>query len=845
MEEHNQGMHMEEAALHVMMSDILERILEYAENPGQLAEYLTRQMKELLGARAVALIHTNDYTDRLEHSVMSVCPERRRKEICIPGIYRMAELCSRIDSAEVWSAADSASQSRAQGPLEAQSILAESGWKDCIALPLTFGSRRFGCMFLLGLVEGERAAGLVGTIEILTHIIALVLKNSMLFEEQDKIIEQRTKELLRKERKYQTLADLSPVGIIRADMHADCIYVNQRWREITGLDIHDALGKAWLDCVHPADRGRVESSWLQAGPGRALPALEFRVQRASGEVGWIFFQNAAERDDHGRISGYVGTWTDISDRKIAEEKLSQEMEKLDVTLRSIGEGVIATDVSGALIRINQAAERLTGWAGIDALGRPLAEVFPLFPDSGGPDAPGINAAGINAAGPAILDPLEAILGGGESIALEDQYSLQAKDGSRLSVSFSGAPIRDRAAKVIGAVLVFRDARERRRLAESLQREQRLESLGILAGGIAHDFNNLLAGLFGFIDMAADAASRGKYAEVSDYLTRAMGAFNRARALTHQLLTFSKGGQPIRSLKTLGPLLSNSAQFALAGSSCNHVLSIAEGLWSCECDENQIGQVVDNIIINAKQAMPLGGTIQIDAENIRLSKPGALRGTQAPYVRMRIRDQGIGIPKEIIDHIYDPFFSTKESGHGLGLATAFSIVQRHGGWIDVESEPGKGSCFSVYLPAYVAAGVSEFASLEVKPRHQGQGRVLVMDDEDFIRDLLRAYLQEMGYEVLLAKDGDSALAGYRATLAESRPFNFAILDLTIPGGMGGVEAAKSILALDPAARLVAASGYSQDPVMADPSAFGFRAKLEKPFRSDELETLVARIEAPIA
>ena len=304
------------------------------------------------------------------------------------------------------------------------------------------------------------------------------------------------------------------------------------------------------------------------------------------------------------------------------------------------------------------------------------------------------------------------------------------------------------------------------------------------------------------------------------------------SLTSQLLTFSKGGKPARKLVDLRPTIENAVKFALSGSRVGCELSLSDDLWPVEADEGQIGQVIQNIVLNAEQAMPLGGCVTISARNVPASHAAGLpRPAPDGVVEISVRDQGMGIPPEHLQRVFDPYFTTKEGGSGLGLATSYSIVRNHDGAIGVRSEPGKGSTFTVWLPASLAAQEPAASPRSVPP--PGRDRVLVMDDEEMVRDVAGALLRALGHETAFAEDGTAAIEQYAAAQAAGKPFDVVILDLTIRGGMGGAETLQKLLEIDPAAKVVVSSGYSDDGVVAAFEQHGFRAFLKKPYNLDEL------------
>jgi nitrogen-specific signal transduction histidine kinase/CheY-like chemotaxis protein len=380
----------------------------------------------------------------------------------------------------------------------------------------------------------------------------------------------------------------------------------------------------------------------------------------------------------------------------------------------------------------------------------------------------------------------------------------------------------------------RDITDRLETERVLQNSQKLESLGILAGGIAHDFNNLLTGIFGYIDLAKTGLA--KDSKAFSHINNALAVFERARALTRQLLTFSRGGSPSTKTVSISRILTDVVGFALSGSNVNAHFSLSDSLWSCNVDEHQVGQVIDNIVINARQAMPLGGSITLAARNIGEGEPVPPPLVPGRYVRISIADTGIGIPAEILPRIFDPFFTTKQQGSGLGLATAYSIVRKHNGHISAESQPGKGTTFTLFLPA----ALQETNETVVRETQEccGKGRrVLIMDDERFILDIGSTLLGMMGCETAAASTAEEAVRLFREATDSGIPFHLVILDLTIPGGEGGMETLRHLREIDPEIKAIASSGHSFDPIMADPSRYGFSAGLAKPYIKDEFRAIV--------
>ncbi len=375
--------------------------------------------------------------------------------------------------------------------------------------------------------------------------------------------------------------------------------------------------------------------------------------------------------------------------------------------------------------------------------------------------------------------------------------------------------------------------ERARTEDELLKARRLESIGLLAGGIAHDFNNLLTAIVGNISLSKMFVNPEE--KVFKRLNEAEKASMRARDLTQQLLTFSKGGAPIKRTASIAELLIDSASFALSGSNVKCEFALPEDLWSVEIDEGQISQVVNNVIINADHAMTEGGMVRVKAENTVLDDKIGLPLNAGHYVKISIEDQGTGIPEEHLPKIFDPYFTTKAKGSGLGLTTCYSIIKRHEGLITVESKVGAGTTFYIYLPASPRKTSGE-KNVSEGPIH-GTGRILVMDDEEIIREVAGKMLSHLGYQVDCAADGLEAIQLYIKAKSEGRPYSAVIIDLTIPGGMGGKEAIQRLLEIDPAIRAIVSSGYSHGPIMSEYRKFGFCSVVAKPYKVEDLSRAV--------
>ena len=377
--------------------------------------------------------------------------------------------------------------------------------------------------------------------------------------------------------------------------------------------------------------------------------------------------------------------------------------------------------------------------------------------------------------------------------------------------------------------IFRDITERRKMAEEMIKAHKLESVGILAGGIAHDFNNILTALIGNLSLARMYTEPGD--KVHQRIEEAEKASFRARDLTQQLLTFSKGGDPIKQTISISELVKDASKFVLRGSNVKCVFDLAEDLWPVEVDEGQIIQVIHNLVINADHAMPEGGIITIHAENVDISSRDALPVKDGDYVVVSVEDHGPGISKKHLGRVFDPYFTTKHKGHGLGLTTAYSIIKNHAGLLVLESELGKGTVFRFYLPASEKKKASQAAVRE--DIHPGKGAILLMDDEEDVRVTVKEMLTHLGYEVQTAVDGRQALDMYTKAQADNNPFGAVILDLTVPGGLGGRETMEKLHKMDPSVKAIVSSGYANDPIMANYQQYGFAGVVPKPYKIEDV------------
>lgn len=517
------------------------------------------------------------------------------------------------------------------------------------------------------------------------------------------------------------------------------------------------------------------------------------------------------RDDVNFLQAVANILADAIGRRQMEDALQKSEENFRSLAENANDGILISTGQGAHVYANRRAGEIAGYTTEELLRITIRDL--AHPDEF----------------PKIIERFKKRVEG-KSVPSQYETAIIRRDGKSV-------PIEITASRTIwkgqtASLVIIRDATERKRYEAEMLRASKLESLGVLAGGIAHDYNNILTAIMANISLVKTYTHPGDL--VFERLTEAEKATLRARDLTHQLMTFAKGGLPVKKTISIARLVRDSAALALSGSNIKYVLSVPEDTWPVEADEGQMNQVFNNLLINAAQAMPDGGTVHVACENIVVEEREEKKDVaqqNGRYVKISVRDHGVGIPAEHLSKIFDPYFTTKKKGNGLGLATAYSIVKNHNGYISVESAVRAGSAFDVHLPASFNATPEETEADESP--YVGVGRILIMDDEEIIRAAAGSMLKRIGYEVDFAGNGKEAIETYQKAKESQKPFDAVIMDLTIPGGMGGEEAIKRLLAIDPKVKAIVSSGYHNNPVMADYRRYGFCAVLAKPYRIAEL------------
>jgi PAS domain S-box-containing protein len=614
------------------------------------------------------------------------------------------------------------------------------------------------------------------------------------------------------EEKFSKIFRQAPLLITLSEIETgQLIEVNKKFQELSGFTREEVIGRSVLEIgwISKDQRSRLAQRLREQG---RVEGMELYLRNKHGrEIICLYSGELITVNGKQRLLSIA---LDITDRKRAEETIRKSEEQYRRLVENLEERhfIYVHNPDGVFTYISSSVEHMLGYT---------PEEFCTHYTRYLTDSP-VNKD--------VIQHTNLSIQG----VKQPPYPVEIyhKDGSIRWIEVAESPLFNESGAVIGVQGIANDITERHLLQQEQLKTEKLEAIGILAGGIAHDFNNLLQGIFGYISMAKMTFDQREKA--LSMLGQAEQALHMSVNLTSQLLTFSKGGKPVRKKLVLRPVIESAVTFALSGSRVNYDLDIDAKLRTVEADEGQVGQVIQNIVLNAEQAMPMGGTVMVTARNVY--SPGQaspLRLAKGNYVEICIRDSGIGIPAEYLPRIFDPYFTTKERGSGLGLATCYSIIRNHDGTIRVTSEVGKGSTLSIYLPAAEAEAENAKTPMLLTASDVRKGRILVMDDEEMLRNIARDMIQVLGHEVEFAMDGVEAIEKYREAWVSGKRFDIVILDLTVRGGMGGEETFRKLISLDPEVKAIVSSGYAESSVLSQYRTSGFKACLAKPYGMEAL------------
>ncbi len=626
-------------------------------------------------------------------------------------------------------------------------------------------------------------------------------------------------EIEKRQRYLESVMTSAPDAIITLDPQQHIVDWNLGAEKLFGYTKEEVIGKELDPLITNSKVFKEANTFTQATlEGKEIKPLESIRFRKDGSPVNVILSGSPIMVE-GKFVGVVAVYTDITERKKAERALKESEEKYRNLVEQIYDGIYIYRGNNFLF-VNESLSKITGFTKEELY---QINVWDLIHPEDRKKIFGIaekRQKGIKT--PEFYT----------ARVITKEGKIRYCDFSVRRIIFDGR---------YAAMGVVRDITEYRLMEREKQKIEKLESLGIFAGGLAHDFNNILTGIIGNISLAKMEVNPGE--GIYDLLTEAENASQRARGLTQQLLTFSKGGAPIKELASMKELIEESAKFILSGSNVKCNFHIPDDLWQVEVDIDQMSQVINNLILNADQAMPEGGIITIKAENIHLNGDENLPLKNGNYIKIGIEDNGIGIPEKYLSQIFDPFFTTKQKGSGLGLSTVYSIIKRHNGYITAVSKQWLGTSFYIYLPASPQKRKRRNEKKESEFILEGNGKVLIMDDEQIIIDSASRMLKKSGFKVTGAKDGDTAIELYKEAIKRDNPFDIVILDLTIPGGKGGLETIEELKKIDPNVNAIVSSGYSNDAVLSNYKKYGFSAIIKKPYRyKDLVRAIKATIES---
>jgi PAS domain S-box-containing protein len=632
---------------------------------------------------------------------------------------------------------------------------------------------------------------------------------------QDITEQKRTeKELQRSEQRFRTFVENANDIVFALTTTGEFSYVSPNWTEAFGYEIGETIGKPFTPFVHPDDaQSCVEFMQQVFETGQKQSGVEYRVLCKNGTYLWYKANASLIQDPASGAATLIGIGRDISGLKASEEILRQSEERFEAAFHASPDAISLSRLgNGKYLDINEGFTELTGYPPEEVIGKSAIELN-IWDNH--------------------LDRVRLLLDLRENGTITGRhFQFRRKDGSTRTGQMAARIIEINSEPYLLAIT--RDITLHEHVQKELIKAQKLDSISILAGGIAHNFNNVLTGVIGYISYAKNHL--GEPDTLLKTLEAAEKSSYRAAGIARQLLTFSQRSTPVKNNVSIDTLVQESVELFLSGSNVTGTVD-CYAHQTLSVDSQQISQAFNNIVLNALQAMPDGGMLTVTTHSVSLNKNNLYSLPVGSYTRIAFSDTGCGIARDNLIKVYDPYFTTRDSGTGLGLSTTHSIVSKHGGHIDISSRVGKGTTVSILLPTSAEKQEGDRGSTEQSKVEPTGGLILVMDDEEMIRQVTEEVLINAGFDVVTCSRGEEALALYREFADSGNSFSLTILDLSVPEGMGGAETARCILNSDPNAHIMAASGYSNDPAISDYRAFGFCGAIAKPYSSDELVTAV--------
>ncbi len=649
------------------------------------------------------------------------------------------------------------------------------------------------------------------------HTIEQLLEENVLLQQRNSDLEARLTEAKEQlsyiENHYKDLVEKAGIAILTDNEAGNIRYFNNRFVELFGYTPEEMRDRSILTIVHPDSVGTVKQFHRQRIEGRSVPAkYEFKGIRKDGTI--MFLEvDVVELVEHGNVVGTRSYLWDVTERHRVEEALRESESRYRILIEQASDGILIADSRGNIVDVNKNGCAMLGYNREEMLRLSLINL--------------ITGGSVKAN----LARFDQILEGKE---LVKEYQLRCKTGGTFPAEVSSKLLPDNR-----LLSIVRDITERKQMEEELLKAQKLQSIGMLAGGIAHDFNNVLTGVLGNISLAKVLTP--SETKAAKKLEEAEKATHRAKDLVKQFITFSRGGKPIKKHRNVSDFLKDTVKFALSGSRTRSRVVIARDLMPVEIDAGQVRQVIHNIVVNAREAMPDGGRLRVNARNIHLETDDSPPLPPGDYVSICFKDNGPGIAAEHLPRIYDPYFTTREKRKGMGLAAAYSIMKNHDGYIKVESVQGEGTTFFLYFHA--AEAQEKPVSLTLRAHARFLGKVMVMDDEEVVRDVAGEMLRHLGFDVAFAVNGKKAIDLYKNKMSENGskpPFDLVIMDLTVPDGMGGVECLQRLRKVDPRVKALVSSGYSREAAMANFQHHGFLGVVDKPYKLNDLKDILIKV-----